>query len=1328
MATAAEDGASLRIDKFMGENFHLWKFKMQMVLEERDLWGIVSGEEVEPTGDGTTQATVQKFRKRARKAFATICLSLGDEQLSLVRSSKTAKDAWDKLESHYQVKSLANKLFLRKKYFTATMAESDAMLEHINRMKSLAGQLESVGATVTEEDQVATLLCSLPDSYNNLIIALESRAEDLRMDFLVARLLHEEHKRKGEIAASDATEKAMVSFKGKPGKQAENKSYIGKTSMKKKGKCYNCGVQGHFAKDCRKPKTNNEFRRQREQANTSACTEGDDEKGHVLFLMSSDAGSASQWYIDSGASQHMTNSKASMVHYQEFSSPELVRMGNNYEVKAYGKGNIWIEVKAEGVYKPAELVDVLYVPALGKNLFSVSAVTKRGNTVLFEKGKCTILNSSGVEVGSGKLQGKLFSLNANIQHTHEAKIANQQTEEIWHKRYGHLSQNNLRSLQNNNLVKGMSFKIDEGIKGPCDACLKGKQSRNSFPKEEATRATELLEIIHSDVCGPMKSKSLGGNAYFVTFIDDKSRFTTVYFMRNKSEVFNKFKEFEAMATNVTGKRIRILRCDNGGEYTSKVFDEYLKSKGIQRQFSVPRTPQQNGVSERMNRTIQEVARAMVHGAGLSDIYWAEAVLTAVIIRNRSPTTAVQHMTPHECFYGKKPDVSNFKIFGCTAYMHISNQERRKWDAKSVKCIFIGYSINSKGYRLWDPKARRIHVSRDVVFFEEDFDGRTNESQCVKGSSKSDITLPSTIISNDINDQEAVFNHDDVAINNDENDEEEREIPRRSTRNRKVPERNDFITGNWWEIDEALYSCADDVMGEPKTVKEALESPDKSKWKKALDCEYESLVEYNTWDLVEPPKGQNIVDSKWVFKVKYNADGSIERYKTRLVAKGFTQKAGIDFEETFSPVVRYTSIRALLAIVNQLDLELHQMDVSTAFLNGELKEDIYMSQPEGYIQEGKEDMVCKLNKSIYGLKQASRCWYDTLGKFLKDAKYRQCAADSCIYMKQVGVHYTYIAVYVDDILIASNSKVMLHNEKKLLQERFNTKDLGEAHYCLGIQIQRNREQKQMFLHQTKYLTNLLEKYGMSDCRSISTPQEQNKIMIPNEDEPVDKVRYQAVIGSITYAVIATRPDLAQALGSVNRFASNPSKEHWTAVKRILRYIKGTVNHGILFGGQKENDVHLEGYVDADWGSNPNGRKSQSGYVFFVCGGIISWASKKQPIIALSSTEAEYIAANLAVQEAIWLRSLLNDFGFVQKQPTNINEDNQGVIALCKNPKFHSRTKHIDIKYHFIREKIKDSEITLKYCSTQEMIADALTKPLGKIKFQRFKDLMGVSSFI
>ena len=1110
---------------------------------------------------------------------------------------------------------------------------------------------------------------------------------------------------------------------------------------RKKGKCFNCGLDGHWAKECRKPKKNKKFEKKPEYAHASSSSScvPNEENSHVLFYMSSDEKRKvdTSWCIDSGASQHMTNNKELIEQYNEFISPEIVRLGDNREVLAYGKGNVLVKVNSDGGYKSAELVDVLYVPALAKNLFSVSAVTKRGLTMSFERNKCVILNDEGTILGSGKLSGKLFVLDALEMNnkTHIADSAVKEiTEELWHQRYGHLNNNSLRVLQNNNLVDGMKFQPSETEnKEACDGCMKGKQSRNSFPRDQATRAKEILDLVHSDVCGPMQTKSLGGNRYFVTFIDDKSRYTAIYFMQRKDEVFNKFKEYEAMMMNVTGKKIKTLRSDNGGEYTSKVFSDYLKSQGIQRQFTIPRTPKQNGVAERMNRTIQETARSMIHGAGLSDEFWAEAVLTAVILRNRGPTKAVNDMTPYQCFTGNKPNVSNLRVFGCTAYMHIAKETRKKWDAKSTKCIFIGYCTQSKGYRLWNPETRRVHESRDVIFFERDFDNRVDTP---KKHSDPEVIFPSSTDCSDTesenneqceNEVEIPENADVDEIGN-EIEMEEREVLRRSERVRRPPERHGAITGDWWEFAEATYSCADDVMGEPRTLKEALDSSAKSEWKEALDNEYSSLIEHKTWNLVKPPEGRNIVDSRWVFKVKYNADGTIERYKARLVAKGFTQEAGIDFEETFAPVARYTSIRALLAIVNQLDLELDQMDVSTAFLNGDLKEEIFMKQPEGYIQAGKEDLVCKLNKSIYGLKQASRCWYNTIDQFLKDSGYKQCKADSCLYMKRVGASFVYIAVYVDDLLFASNDIQMLSAEKKLLQNRFNTKDLGEAHYCLGIQIQRDRSKKQMLLHQTKYLSNLLKKFGMENCKATATPQEQNTKLSQNEGDSVDKAKYQALIGSLTYAVTATRPDLAQALGSVNQFSSNPGNEHWTAAKRILRYIQGTINHGIRFDGSKEDGVQLKGYVDADWGTNPNGRKSQSGYVFLLCGGIISWSSKKQPIIALSSTEAEYIAATSALQEAMWLRALLNDLNFKQEQPTVINEDNQGAIALCKNPKFHARTKHIDIRYHFIREQIDNLQITLQYCSTEDMIADMLTKPLGKTKFQKFRDLMGVFNSI
>ena len=1048
MALAAQRTDDVvRIDKFDGKNFHLWKFKMQMVLEDRDLWTIVSGEEEEPSGQGVTQAAQEKFRKRSRKALAAICLSLCDSHLLLVRSSTTAREAWLKLEGHYETKSLANKLFLRKRYLTTMMSDSDTMIDHINKLRSLAKQLDSVGAPESAEDQVATLLCSLPDSYGNLIVALESRADDLTLEFVIARLLHEEKKRsETSVYLGDAMEKALVASKANPSSQAQKPS--------KKGKCFNCGIKGHWAKDCKRPKKKKEQHTERAHIATAGS--------HSVFWTApnSNGKERSIWYVDSGASQHMSCQKDCMQNYTDFPIPEKVYLGDNRTVEAHGKGTVWLKVKSVDGYKPAELSDVLYVPNLAKNLFSVSAVTKKGLTMVFDDGKCAILDSNGTIMGSGNTDGKLFMLDSSLMKgsLHEAHSAiDGNSLQLWHERYGHLGVNSLKLLSNQKLVDGLELNPSEEIKF-CEGCVKGKQTRSSFPKNEASRATELLEIIHSDVCGPMKTESLGRNRYFVTFIDDKSRYTAIYFMRHKNQVLEKFKEFEAMATNVSGRSIKVLRSDNGGEYLSKEFNDFLSSKGIKRQLTVPRTPEQNGVAERKNRTIQETARSMLHAAGLPDSFWAEAVLTAVILRNRSPTVAVKGSTPYESFIGKKPDVSNLKVFGCDAFMHVPQETRKKWDAKSVKCIFIGYSQIRKGYRLWNPQTKRVHETRDVVFVENDFGDRILKSEVKKidsSTSTEDLKTAEIIVddADDTDDEEIVA---DIPENNADPDEEniqDVELPRRSTRLRKEPDRGTAITGEWWNGEDSLNAELEELSAEPRNAQEALNSPARRQWQEALDSEYSSLMKNDAWSLVKLPKDRSAVGCRWVFKVKYNADGSVERHKARLVAKGYSQEEGVDYEETYSPVARYTSIRTVLAIANYLDLELHQMDVQTAFLNAELQEEIYMVQPDGYVEQGKEDLVCKLNKSLYGLKQSSRCWFKTMDSFLKESGYEQCKSDSCLYVRRVGDDMVIIALYVDDILIASNNK-MLRKEKVALKERFNMKDMGEAHYCLGIQILRD----------------------------------------------------------------------------------------------------------------------------------------------------------------------------------------------------------------------------------------------------------------------------------
>ena len=547
--------------------------------------------------------------------------------------------------------------------------------------------------------------------------------------------------------------------------------------------------------------------------------------------------------------------------------------------------------------------------------------------------------------------------------------------------------------------------------------------------------------------------------------------------------------------------------------------------------------------------------------------------------------------------------------------------------------------------------------------------------------------------------------------------------RRSTRERRSPQRySDYVH----------LAVAAAASGEPQTYEQALDQPDAEQWKEAMQSEYDSIVRNRTWTLVNLPPGRKAIGCKWVYKLKYDADGNVERYKARLVAKGYSQTEGVDFNETFAPVAKFNSIRILLALAAQYNLEIHQMDVKTAFLNGDLQEEIYMQQPEGFVQPGQESLVCKLNRSLYGLKQAGRSWYCKIDACFDELHLSRTYADNCIYYLDKDGVIIIVAVYVDDLLIFSNSMRMLLNLKAELSKRFEMKDLGEVHFCLGIQVIRNREQRTIRISQTKYIEDILKRFGMLECKPIGTPLDVNnrlsKDMSPSsaqEMEDMKGVPYQSAVGSLMYAMLGTRPDIAYAVGAVSQYCSNPGRQHWMAVKRIFRYLKGTVNHAIEYkaGG-------LIGYSDADWAGSLDDRRSTTGYVFLLAGGSVSWSSKKQPTVALSTVEAEYMALSQATKEGIWIRRFLSEVGIgigigaTLTDPTVICSDNQGSIALAKNSVYHARTKHIDIRHHFIREKVQDGDVKVVYCETGKMIADALTKGLPKEKHDCFSDRMGL----
>jgi hypothetical protein len=412
---------------------------------------------------------------------------------------------------------------------------------------------------------------------------------------------------------------------------------------------------------------------------------------------------------------------------------------------------------------------------------------------------------------------------------------------------------------------------------------------------------------------------------------------------------------------------------------------------------------------------------------------------------------------------------------------------------------------------------------------------------------------------------------------------------------------------------------------------------------------------------------------------------------------------------------------LIALATKCNWELHQLDVKSAFLNGDLKEEIYLVQPEGFVKQGQEHLVCRLKKALYGLKQAPRSWYEKVDSFFVEHGFHRSLNDPNLYTKYNNQgQIILISLYVDDMIITGNADDLIRGIKRLMAQVFEMKDLGSLHYCLGLEV--FRDTGQTFLTQGKYARNLLEKFGMDQCRSAATPLQQNlKLSSDDGTKEVDATMYRQLVGSLIY-LTTTRPDLAYSVSVLSQFMSKPLESHWVAAKSVLRYLCGTVNYGILY--TDVSDVTLAGFSDSDWAGNLDDRRSITGYAFNIGSGVIAWSSKKQSTVALSSCEAEYQALCAATCEAIWLRRLLKDAGKEQKNPTSIKSDNQSTIKLAYNPVFHKNTKHIDTQFHFVREKIQSKEIVVEYCKTCDNVADIFTKPLARVKFELFRGMLGV----
>ncbi|GJZ73111.1 zinc finger, CCHC-type containing protein [Tanacetum coccineum] len=1043
-----------------------------------------------------------------KKAHSALLLCLDNKVLREVNKEDSAAGVWLKLETLYMTKSLANKLYLKKKLFTFYMDSGKKLSEHIDEFNKSIGELANIDVDIDDEDQALMLLTSLPSSYDNFVETLLYGRESLTLEDVLSSLnLRELKKRTNAKDDGDGLYvRGRSAHRGNQGRGSSRSKSKGKGTYKVK--CYICYSEDHLKKDYpkRNKKKSTGFVKKNAGQGSGMHSEGYD-NGDLLMAVSEER--FLEWIMDSGGSFHMTPRKDFLFDFKEFNG---------------GIGKVRVQMKDGSSFV---LENVRYIPELKRNLISLGTLDREGYTVKLQNGRVKVIKGS-LMVLSGTMKGNcVYSLDGWA----ESVLHELEKREV---------------LGNKGLGK-LEF---------CENYVLGKSTR-----------------------GPSRVESMSGCRYFLSIVDDYSRRVWVHFLRHKNEAFSKFKEWKQLVENQTGRKLKKLRTDNGLEFYNQEFNSLCKESGITRHLTVAGTPQQNGLAERMNRTLLNKVRCLLIQSGLPDSFWAEATVTAAYLINRSPSTTLEKKTPMDLWSGHPANYEMLRIFGCVAYSHV-NQGKLK--PRAIKCIFLGYPDGVKGYILWrlDDVKPKIIISRDVVFNESLMYKDTLKGAGAADSGKEvefEVELQGSRV------EPTMYPHTGENPGNEDEGPQQQNLENyvlvrdRAKRTTAIPARYK---------DEGNVS-----LSRPSGSKEAINSFEKDEWVRAMEEEMNSLKKNHTWELVDQPPGQKLLE---------------------------------------------------------------QLDVKTAFLHGNLEETIYMRQPPGF-EEGTGNTVCLLKKSLHGL------------------------------------------------------KLRLNIPRDYYEKEFDMKELGLARKILGMEIVRDRGSQTLKVSQPGYVQKILNNYRVDNGKSASMPLGAHfKVYLkdcPSSEwnvERMSKVPYANTVGSLMYLMVCTRPDIGYVVSIVSRYLANP---------------------GLVYGRDQGKHVDFDGFVDADYAKDPDKGRSSTEYVFMVHGCVVSWKATLQHVVTLSTTEAEYIALIEAVKESIWLKCLLIELG-VNLRSMVMNCDNQSAIHLSRNAMFHERTKHINVRYHFIREIVKSKEIEVAKIGAKDNAADAFTKVVPGPKFKYFMEILGV----
>ncbi|AAD21687.1 Strong similarity to gi/3600044 T12H20.12 protease homolog from Arabidopsis thaliana BAC gb/AF080119 and is a member of the reverse transcriptase family PF/00078 [Arabidopsis thaliana] len=1343
--------------KLTDSNYLLWKTQFESLLSSQKLIGFVNGAVNAPSQSRLVvngEVTSEEPNPLYESWFCTDQLvrswlfgTLSEEVLGHVHNLSTSRQIWVSLAENFNKSSVAREFSLRQNLQLLSKKEKPFSV-YCREFKTICDALSSIGKPVDESMKIFGFLNGLGRDYDPITTVIQSSLSKLptpTFNDVVSEVQGFDSKLQSYEEAASVTPHLAFNIErsesGSPqynpnqkgrGRSGQNKGRGGystrgrgfsqhQSSPQVSGPrpvCQICGRTGHTALKCYNRFDNNY------QAEIQAFS---------TLRVSDDTGK--EWHPDSAATAHVTSSTNGLQSATEYEGDDAVLVGDGTYLPITHTGSTTIKSSNGKI----PLNEVLVVPNIQKSLLSVSKLCDDYPCgVYFDANKVCIIDLQTQKVvTTGPRRNGLYVLE---NQEFVALYSNRQcaaTEEVWHHRLGHANSKALQHLQNSKAIQ-----INKSRTSPvCEPCQMGKSSRLPFLISDS-RVLHPLDRIHCDLWGPSPVVSNQGLKYYAIFVDDYSRYSWFYPLHNKSEFLSVFISFQKLVENQLNTKIKVFQSDGGGEFVSNKLKTHLSEHGIHHRISCPYTPQQNGLAERKHRHLVELGLSMLFHSHTPQKFWVESFFTANYIINRLPSSVLKNLSPYEALFGEKPDYSSLRVFGSACYPCLRPLAQNKFDPRSLQCVFLGYNSQYKGYRCFYPPTGKVYISRNVIFNESELPFKEKYQSLVPQYSTpllqawqhnkiSEISVPAapvqlfskpidlnTYAGSQVTEQ---LTDPEPTSNNEGSDEEVNPVAEEIAANQEqVINSHAMTTRSKAGIQKpnTRYALITSRMNtaEPKTLASAMKHPG---WNEAVHEEINRVHMLHTWSLVPPTDDMNILSSKWVFKTKLHPDGSIDKLKARLVAKGFDQEEGVDYLETFSPVVRTATIRLVLDVSTSKGWPIKQLDVSNAFLHGELQEPVFMYQPSGFIDPQKPTHVCRLTKAIYGLKQAPRAWFDTFSNFLLDYGFVCSKSDPSLFVCHQDGKILYLLLYVDDILLTGSDQSLLEDLLQALKNRFSMKDLGPPRYFLGIQIEDYANG--LFLHQTAYATDILQQAGMSDCNPMPTPLPQQLDNL-NSELFAEPTYFRSLAGKLQYLTI-TRPDIQFAVNFICQRMHSPTTSDFGLLKRILRYIKGTIGMGLPI--KRNSTLTLSAYSDSDHAGCKNTRRSTTGFCILLGSNLISWSAKRQPTVSNSSTEAEYRALTYAAREITWISFLLRDLGIPQYLPTQVYCDNLSAVYLSANPALHNRSKHFDTDYHYIREQVALGLIETQHISATFQLADVFTKSLPRRAFVDLRSKLGVS---